>query len=203
MAYAYKTLAEYGNTPFKGGVEQIESSPNEIYASLTVLLGGNYNCEIEFTRPANTTAYAEKDCLADNAPSITTQVLANAARKVGGSGSILRAVLKTDKVDWTTPITLVLYKQAPASFIADNAAFDRMYADKSKAIGMIEFPSFQTVTGGVGSFRWSTVENLNIPYVCDSSLADLYFQCYIPSGAGTPTPASGQKFDLMVGVMRD
>ncbi len=166
-----------------------------------ILEGGYYQTGIEFTRPANTTPYSALDCLGDNAPSITTQVLANAARKVGGSGSILRAVLKTDKVDWSNAITVVIYKQAPASFIADNAAFDRMYADKSKAIGMIEFPSFQTVTGGVGSFRWASVEGLNIPYVCDASLADLYFQCYIPSG--TPTPASGQKFYLEIGVLRD
>jgi hypothetical protein len=166
-----------------------------------VLEGGYHVCEIEFTRPANTTAYSALDCLADNAPSITTQVLAGAARKVGGSGAILRAVLKTDKVDWTNPINLVIYKLAPGAFIADNSPFDRMYADKAKAIGMIEFPSFATVTGGAGSFRWAAVEGLNIPFACDAALADLYFQAYIPSG--TPTPASGQKFYLQVGVLRD
>jgi hypothetical protein len=166
-----------------------------------VLTGGYYTCAVEFTRPANTTAYAALDCLADNAPSITTQLLANAGRVVGGSGAIVRAVLKTDLTTWTNPINAVVYNAAPGAFITDNLAFDRMYVDKAKAIGMIEFPSFQTVTGGVGSFRWASVEGLNIPYTCGGALQDLYFQCYLSSG--TPTPASAQKFYLMVGVLRD
>lgn len=166
-----------------------------------VMLGGNYQCGVEFTRPANTTAYAAKDALADNAPSSTTQVLAGAARKNAGTGAVVRASIRTDKVDWTNPINIILYRQPPASFIADNAAFDRMYADVTKAIGMIEFPSLQNITGGAGSFSWASVEGLYIPFVCDTSVDDLYFQAYIPSG--TPTPASGQKFYLTIGVVQD
>ena len=73
--------------------------------------------------------------------------------------------------------------------------------DKAKAIGQIDFPSFQTVTGGAGSFAWCAVEGMNMPYKCDPALADLYFQCYIPSG--TPTPASAQKYYLSLGVLMD
>lgn len=171
------------------------------YIIRRVLEGGFENCAIEFSRPGNTTPYSALDCLSDNAPSITTQVLAGVARKNGGSGTILRATLKTDMTTWTNPITFVIYSVAPGAFIADNSAFDRMYADKASAIGMLEFPSFQTVTGGAGSFRWASLDGLNIPYGCDAAIDDLYFQAYIPSG--TPTPASAQKFYLQLGVLRD
>lgn len=198
MSYDSILLGKYGNEPFSAGVEDLG---DDVKASLTVLLGGFDIIEREFTRPANTTAYAAKDCLADNSPSITTQVLEDVARKVGGSGTIVRAVMKTDNPAWTNGISVVVYRQAPGAFISDNAAFDRLYVDKAKAIGQIDFASFQTVTGGAGSFAWCALEGMNMPFKCDAALADLYFQCYIPSG--TPTPTSGQKFYLSFGVLKD
>jgi hypothetical protein len=40
-----------------------------------------------------------------------------------------------------------------------------------------------------------------LPYKCAADSQNLYFQCFLPSG--TPTPASGQKFLLNVGLWRD
>lgn len=173
------------------------------YIIQRVLTGGYKRLKVEFTRPANTTAYTALDCLADNAPSITTQILAGAGRVNGGSGSIVRAVMKTDMLTWTNPITMVLYEAAPAGgFIADNSAFDVKYTDAANVVGVIQFTTFaKDATGAAGSLVKCAVEGLNIPYVCGAAVDDLYFQCFIPSG--TPTPASGQKFYLNIGVIRD
>lgn len=158
-------------------------------------------CEI--TRPANTTAYAALDCVADASASATTQALPYAGRIDGGTGSILRAVIKTDNLSWTNPITMVIYDgDGPAAFIADNAAFDPKYEDKQDVVGTISFPTFvKDATGASGSYYKSVVDSLNMPYECGSSTKSLYFQLFIPSG--TPAPASGQKFYLNIGVVRD
>ena len=168
-----------------------------------VLVGGYKRLKAEFTRPANTTQYHALDALADNAPSITTQILAGAGRVNGGHGAIVRAVMKTDNLSWTNAITMVLYEAAPAGgFIADHAAFDPKYADAANIVGVIQFTSFaKDATGAAGSFVRCAVEGLNIPYECGAAVDDLYFQCFLP--AGTPTPASGQKFYLNIGVIRD
>lgn len=164
---------------------------------------GFYRIVKEFTRPANTTQYAALDCLADNAPGPTTQNLPLAGRIVGGSGTIVRAVMKSDNLSWTNPITVVLYDKAvPAAWIADNAAFDPKYADSDNIVGILQFSAFvKDATGATGSFVKSLLDGINMPYVCKSDSQNLYFQCFLPSG--TPTPASAQKFKLNIGVLRD
>ena len=125
------------------------------------------------------------------------------ARANGGSGRIVRAVIKTDNVSWTNALRVVVYKAAPAGgFIADNAAFDAKYADKASIVGSIMFPGFTAMgAGAAGGIRAAVVEGLYIPYECGAGVSDLYFQIYIPSG--TPTPASGQKFYLHLGIEQD
>lgn len=167
-----------------------------------VLEGGYRQIQVEITRPANETPYSANDAVADNAPSITTQILSGIARKDNGSGAIVRAVVKTDKIDSTMALKMVIYNAAPADgFITDNAAFDIKYADASKVVGIIDFPAMTSMgTGEAGSARVARVEGLNIPFQCVGDVDDLYFQLY---QTGTPTPASGQKFYFNIGVIQD
>jgi hypothetical protein len=166
-------------------------------------LGGHsVRVEKEITRPANTTAYTILDCVADNSASNTTHKITDALRKVAGTGLIISAVLSTDNLSWTTPITAIIYDKAvPAAFIADNAAFDPMYADHANIACQIQFPSFQKVTGGAGAKAWAAVENLNRIIQSAAASKDIYFQLYLPSAA--QTPASGQKFTLTLGIIQD
>jgi len=200
-----------GRTPAKGQAAKANSVPVVLpsdMGDLPITLDGEdvavageaKPIGIEITRPANATPYSANDAIADNAPSITTHVLAGAARKNGGSGKIVRAVLKTDNVSWATAVRMVIYTAAPAGgFIADNAAFDAKYADKAAIVGTIRFPPPELLgAGAAGGIRAAAVEGLNIPYKTGAGVADLYFQLYIPSG--TPTPASGQKFYPVVSV---
>lgn len=197
---AYKSIMDGLGSIFKAKVYDLGDSE---YASSTVLEGGYKRLKKEFTRPANTTAYTALDCLADNSPSITTQNLDGAARINGGSGAIIRAAMKTDNLSWTNQIYVVIYDgTGPASFISDNAAFDTKWADDNNIVGVLLFNAFtKDATGAAGSFVKSVLEGLNMPYDCGASVDDLYFQCFIPSGG--PTPASGQKFFLNIGVLRN
>jgi hypothetical protein len=168
---------------------------------LRVLEGGYRQIQVEITRPANTTAYSANDAVADNAPSITTHVLAGAARKVGGTGSIVRASVATDKIDSTMALFMVVYNAAPAGgFTADNAAFSFKYADIGKKVGIIPFPAVAVAAaGGAGCAPYARVDGLNIPFKT-VAVDDLYFELY---QKGTPTPASGQKFYFDIGVIQD
>ncbi len=167
------------------------------------LPGGFYRCVEEITRPANVDQYATFDAIADVSVNNTTHAIVGAGRINGGSGSIQRAVLKTDLLTWTTAITIIIYDRAPPdSWIADNAAFDSKYVDSDNVVGAIAFPAFsKDATGAAGSYVKSVVDGLNIPYRCADDSTYIYWQAFLPSG--TPTPASGQKFKLNLGVVRD
>ena len=157
----------------------------------------------EFTRPTGTDQYAVNDCLAAASPSVTTQNLPLAGRVVGGTGTIVRAVMKTDNLSWTNPISVVIYDLAPpGSFIADNAVFDPQYADSDNIVAVLQFSSFiKDATGAAGSFVKSVLDGLDLPYHCAADSQNLYYQNFLPSG--TPVPASAQKFQFNIGVVRD
>lgn len=174
---------------------------SSIYTYLTA--GGFYRLKCEVTRPANTTTYHALDAVGAATVTSSTNALANAGRAVGGTGSIIRAAIKTDNLSWTNAVSLVIYDgTGPAAYINDHAAFDPKYADKANVVATIPFPAFvKDATGAAGSYVTSKVEALDIPYVCGAATSSLYFQLFLPSG--TPAPASEQKFYLNIGVVRD
>ena len=158
--------------------------------------------QIEITRPADTTQYAANDAIADNDPSITTHLLSGMARANGGSGRIVRACIKTDNVSWTNALRVVVYKAAPAGgFIADNAAYDDKYADKASIVGTIQFPGFVPMgAGAADGIRAAVAKGEYLAYECAAGSKDLYFQIW---QTGTPTPASAQKFFVVLDVEKD
>lgn len=177
--------------------------------SANVLLGsiagaGFKRLKKEITIPGASGAYSALDCIAVASPSVTTQNIPLAAQVIGGSGSIMRAVLKTDLLTWTGQIKMVVYDgDGPAAFIADHAAFDDKYVDADDIVGVIDFISFaKTATGAAGSLMKSVVDSLNMPYECGATTQNLYFQLFTPASSGV-TPAASQKFYLNIGVLRD
>lgn len=160
---------------------------------------GSKKIAVEITRAANTNAYTGNDAIADTSPS-TAQIIAEAARANGLGGVITGATILTDKTDWDASVTVRIYNAAPAAWIADNAAYDDMYADASKYVGELIFPAFTTETGGAGSARKSKITGEWLAFTCPSDSDDLYFQIVI---SGAETPASGQKFTLLVDVTQN
>lgn len=180
------------------------STDTQYLKSLAGTVGAGFKrLKCEVTRPANTTAYHALDAVGAAVTTATTNALPLAGRINGGTGSILRVAIKTNNLSWTNPISMVIYDgDGPTTFIGDHAAFDPKYADAADVVATIAFPGFtKDATGAAGSYYKSVVEALNIPYECGSATSSLYFQLFLPSG--TPTPASGQKFYINMGVTRD
>jgi hypothetical protein len=166
-----------------------------------VMRGGYGQVGAEITRPENDTQYAALDAVADASQSATTHRFANAARKVGGSGGIVNARVVTNNLDWTNALTLVVYDTPPATFVADNTAFDEKWVDRDSIVTEITFPAMTTFTGAAGSFRRAVASGLNEDFTCADDSKDLYFQAVLPSG--TPTPTEEQKFGFRLGLLRD
>ena len=101
---------------------------------------------VDFTRPADTTAYAAKDVVG---PAVTANLtFANVARVNGGSGIITKARVVTSQSANVASYRLYLFHTAPTA-IADNAPFTLLDANKDKRIGFIDIGP--AATEGAGS----------------------------------------------------
>ena len=141
---------------------------------------------VEFTRPADTTAYAASDVVG---PVTTPAVIDFGAMfsAVGKSGYIVRAKVFTDQVACVAQFRLYLYKVAPTP-IADNSPFTLLYANASKQIGFIDFPA--AFTEGAGSTAAESMFIGQLAAVADAADSHIYGVLVTKTAF---TPASGQK----------
>lgn len=149
---------------------------------------------VEFTRPADTTAYTAGDVVSDSTSATTMQAIANAARISGGGGFIVGARLVTDKKSITPRIRAHVFNTNGATIAADNVAYKTLYADEGKKVGRIDLPAMTTPTDTTNS-TISLAEDftIRVPYVCTAT--SLYFVLEALDGF---TPANGEKFTLTV-----
>jgi hypothetical protein len=156
-------------------------------------VGGNLsNVAVEFTRPADTTAYAALDAVSDSTSATTVQALANFARVSGGSGYITGARLSTDKKSITPRFRVHLWNASTPTVAVDNAAYKRLYADEAKYLGYFDLPSMVTEDGTNGTDSVSQDMTIRIPYTTVASRS-VFFTL---ETLDIFTPASGQKFTL-------
>lgn len=101
----------------------------------------------EFTRPANTTAYAINQTVA-NSTTAATILSFPLARIAGGSGYINKARIETNDNTDTSQYRLHLFHTAP-TMPNDGAAFTLLWTNRNKRIGIIDFDAL--VTEGTGS----------------------------------------------------
>jgi len=158
-------------------------------------VGGNLrSASHEYTRPANTTAYAAKDVIADSTASPVVMTFSNIARVAGGGGYITKARLLTDQKTNTARFRLHLYHTAPTA-INDNDPMLLLYANKADRIGFIDFPACSTEDAtnstAANAFATPNVSGCNLPLEFTSSGGrNLYG---ILETLDAFTPASGQK----------
>lgn len=144
-----------------------------------------------FTRPADTTAYAAQDAVADSTSAPTVRTFTAAARVNGGSGYIMKARLMTDQSTNTARLRLHLYNAAPTA-INDNAPQTLLWANRAARVGVITFNALATeATGSTGAETLDIVDRL--PFVCAGGDSNLYG---LLETLDTFTPASGQNFYL-------
>jgi len=145
-----------------------------------------------FTRPADTTAYAANDAIADSTTAPTLLSFANCANANAGQGYIVKTRLLTNQKTCTARFRLSFYHTAPSP-INDNAPKPMLYANKDKLIGCIDLDPCNTEdTSSDAAYALSTAL---MPYVLASGSTSIY--CILTT-LDAFTPASAQQFFLEI-----
>lgn len=180
-----------------------EDNPLSVFVENTSVpvkgnVGGYFRSVLtEVTRPADTTAYALYDAIGPTAAAVWK--FPNCGRVIGGAGQIISATLATDQVANVSTYRLYLYN-APPTAIADNAECTWLYANLASYQGFIDFPALVKDSTSSTGAKIELVGSL-LNFVCAGD-RNLYGLLQITL-TGAFTPASGQKFSLLLGVQQD
>jgi len=150
-----------------------------------------------FARPADTTAYAVNDAVANSTSAPTIMTLANAGRVIGGSGYIVKAELCTDQAACVAAMRMHLFTTSVTPY-NDNAAYTSLYANRASRIGYIDFPAL--AQEGAGSTSAFALWIGQLLYVCAAADTSLYWLLETKTAF---TPASAQNFNIKIGVDRN
>lgn len=163
-------------------------------------VGGNMlSIATEFTRPADTTAYAANDAVGDSTSALTMQALANAARVSGGSGYIVGIKVTTDKKSITPRFRVHFFNTNGATLSNDNAQWQEKYADASKRLFYYDMPAMITGADTTNSDMSRSIDvTMRIPYYC--TVTTMY---YVLETLDAFTPANGEKITVTVLVDRN
>lgn len=149
---------------------------------------------LEFTRPADTTAYAAGDVVSDNTVTTTIQEIVNFGPANGTTGFIVGAKIATDLKSITPRIRVHLYSVATVTINGDNVAWMDLYVDTPKQLGWFDLPPMITGADTINSTLSSSQDmTLRIPVKLDSATDSIFF---VLETLDAFTPASGQKLTL-------
>lgn len=147
---------------------------------------------VEFTRPADITAYASSDVIGTTPGAVLT--FTDAAPRGGGIGRVVGATLVKNSTGALGATRLALYSSAPTA-IDDNSPAKLLYADAY--IGEIRFDSMATFgTGSDAMFAQASFMSSVYPslaYRSDSSTRNLYG---VLLTVAAYTPANAEKFKI-------
>lgn len=153
-----------------------------------------------FARPANTTAYAINQAIADSttAPTAGGFTLTNCSRAAGRSGVITDVVVSSSADPATTLAGEVwIYDQAVTTAQNDGAAFAPVVADRLNLVAVIPF-TLSSVAGGTGaSGSVANVSGLNLGFTTVGT-PNLR---YIVKAKNAYTPASGEVFGVRLKII--
>ena len=127
------------------------------------------------------------------------------ARTVGGKGTILTALKRTNNVAANSSIRLHLYDSEPAAVCGDHTQFAKLWASKAKQIGIIDFPAPQ-IEGTGSDMVEIGVPFVNMPFKCASATVgkekSLFGRAEVRvAGAGAPT--ASQVYEFMLSGFQD
>jgi hypothetical protein len=147
----------------------------------------------EFTRPANTNAYAANDVVS-NSTSAPALLEFDVGRIVGGTGDILQFKIETNDVTDTSRYVLHLFN-APVSVINDNSQMLARYADRAARVGSIYFDGLKTAGSGSDA-SWQENDRV-LSFICTSADTKLYG---ILETLTARTPGSAKSFSISLKV---
>lgn len=156
-------------------------------------VGGNLSyIGVEFTRPANTTAYTALDVVSDSVTNPSAINFTPLARVASGTGYIVKALLFTDQKTCTARFRLHLFHTSPTPII-DNTPYLLLYTNRTIKIGSIDFVACATEDPTSSTGASSAVFDCRIPYKCADSFRNIYG---VLETLDAFTPASAQKFHI-------
>ena len=103
-----------------------------------IIGGKGYTSQVDFTRPANTTAYTAGDVVGSAAAAISLTDIGHEFGHIIITDADLRIDVTSIPSGMTT-FRLHLYSVTPPSALADNAAWDLPAGDRSAYLGYIDF----------------------------------------------------------------
>lgn len=159
-----------------------------------------------YTRPADTTQYADGDVI-DDQNSAAQVVFTDVARNAGGSGRITDALLVLS-ANGTALLPgvfeLWLFDTAVAAHEADNVAFTPTDGDMLNLIGLVRFSTpFEAdmTAGAVGNVAYQAVRSfLPVGFKCIALSANLHGTLV---AGNAYTPVSGEVFTIRLNVEQD
>jgi hypothetical protein len=157
------------------------------------VLGQTVAVGLERTRPADVTAYAIRDAVADSTSAPTVITFANVARVVGGTGYVTKFRALTDQAANVAVMRLHLFNVAPTP-INDNAQQTSLYAPRASYLGYVDLPAMaQEGTGSTAAIAQNT--DIRLAFACAAADRNLYGLLETLTAF---TPASGQKHYLEI-----
>jgi hypothetical protein len=146
---------------------------------------------LDFTRPANTTAYVAGAAI--RPPMTSVQTFSNVIPVAGGSGYIVAARGVTNQASFSATIRLHLYTSGVSADDQNTTWSSGLWASRASRIGFIDFGGWQTSGSGdsaytMGSFSGS---GSSLPFTLASGSTSLWV---IPEVRAAFTPTSGQGF---------
>lgn len=143
----------------------------------------------EFTRPANTTAYAALDAISDSTTAPNDLEFTGLGAGSAGGGKITKVKVLTDQATNTSAYRLHLFSAAPTP-VNDNDPQTLLYANRATWLGSIT-TSAAAPEGTGSTAAWAVSPALNFPFKCAADSQTVYGMLQTVGGF---TPASGQKF---------
>lgn len=172
-----------------------DSDPLSVGGALTVVTA-------TFTRPADTTAYAAGDVVADSTSAPTVITLTNAVLSNGDTG-ILMDVKMVDSANQATPglFELWLFNAAPG-LDNDNAAFTPTDTELQTLLAVIPLTVSYAgdATSGAGGNRVYQSDVINRPVKAGGSTRNLYGELVVRNAY---TPVSAESFYFIVNILPD
>jgi hypothetical protein len=175
---------------------QLQASENHIGQigahTVSVLCG-------EFTRPADTTAYAAGDVIG---PAATANLaFAGCSRIAAGSGVILSALVRDDANVATKPtLELWLFSAAPTA-VADNAAFAPTEAELDTLIAVIPFADVYVGNAGAGAAGDSVQQSAGVNRAFKLGAGTTIYGVLVVRNAYVPVNA--EKFNVKLLISQD
>lgn len=152
-----------------------------------------------FTRPANTTQYAQNELVANSATAGSVERMRFGCEQIGGRGKVVSATLFTDNEATTAAIfNLHIFRVDPGvPTNGDNGAYAVSSVRDLLATVACDMSSGATVSTTDKIKRFA----LTVPLVFELSADSRSLYALLSTGtAGTYTPASGELFEVTLEI---